>query len=191
MDEELPLAGGSDAGGHSYGRSANQLLRSRRKSADPLRLLLQAQAITGHAEHFGLGEWTETDVARILWPNGVVNAEFALQADQEVQAQQRLKGSCPFLFAWDGKEMRFVKDTVPWGSAIGLRINDLGSARIAATEEWYKIPREDLVSRDGAYDLSITGELWETYYYDWLGLMTVDHPQGPRSLWMSVSSFLR
>jgi tetratricopeptide (TPR) repeat protein len=141
-------------------------------------LLLQAQAITGHAEHFGLGEWTETDVARILWPNGVVNAEFALQADQEVQAQQRLKGSCPFLFAWDGKEMRFVKDTVPWGSAIGLRINDLGSARIAATEEWYKIPREDLVSRDGAYDLSITGELWETYYYDWLGLMTVDHPQG-------------
>ena len=141
-------------------------------------LLLQAQAITGPQEHFGLGTWNETDVARILWPNGVVNAEFALHADQEVLAQQRLKGSCPFLFAWDGKEMRFVKDTVPWGSAIGLRINDLGSARIAATEEWYKIPRQDLVPRDGAYDLSITGELWETYYYDWLELMTVDHPQG-------------
>jgi len=108
-------------------------------------LLLQAQAITGPQEHFGLGTWNETDVARILWPNGVVNAEFALHADQEVLAQQRLKGSCPFLFAWDGKEMRFVKDTVPWGSAIGLRINDLGSARIAATEEWYKIPRQDLV----------------------------------------------
>ncbi|MGB6902377.1 MAG: CRTAC1 family protein, partial [Acidobacteriaceae bacterium] len=141
-------------------------------------LLLQAQAITGPQEHFGLGTWTETDVARILWPNGVVNAEFALQGDQEVLAQQRLKGSCPFLFAWDGKEMRFVKDTVPWGSAIGLRINNLGSARIAATEEWYKIPRQDLAPRDGAYDLRITGELWETYYYDWLELMTVDHPQG-------------
>ncbi|MFY9746096.1 MAG: CRTAC1 family protein, partial [Acidobacteriaceae bacterium] len=141
-------------------------------------LLLQAQAITGPQEHFGLGTWTETDVARILWPNGVVNAEFTLQADQEVLAQQRLKGSCPFLFAWDGEEMRFVKDTVPWGSAIGLRINDLGSARIAATEEWYKIPRQDLAPRDGAYDLRITGELWETYYYDWLELMTVDHPQG-------------
>ena len=131
-------------------------------------LLLQAQAITGPQEHFGLGTWTETDVARILWPNGVVNAEFTLQGDQEVLAQQRLKGSCPFLFAWDGKEMRFVKDTVPWGSAIGLRINNLGSARIAATEEWYKIPRQDLAPRDGAYDLRITGELWETYYYDWL-----------------------
>jgi Tfp pilus assembly protein PilF len=141
-------------------------------------LLLQAQQITGPQEHFGLGTWAETDVARILWPNGVVNAEFAINADQEVLAQQRLKGSCPFLFAWDGKGMRFVKDTVPWGSAIGLRINDLGSARIAATEEWYKIPRQDLVPRDGAYDLRITGELWETYYYDWLELMTVDHPQG-------------
>jgi Tfp pilus assembly protein PilF len=141
-------------------------------------LLLQAQAITGPDEHFGLGTWAETDVARILWPNGVVNAEFQLKADQEVLAQQRLKGSCPFLFAWDGKEMRFVKDTVPWGSAIGLRIDAVGPARIAATQEWFKIPRNDLVPRDGAYDLRITGELWETYYYDWLELMTVDHPEG-------------
>ena len=141
-------------------------------------LLLQAQAITGPSEHFGLGEWTETDVARIEWPNGTVNAEFQMKGDQEVLASQRLKGSCPFLFAWNGQSMQFVKDTVPWGSAIGLRINALGSARIAATEEWYKIPRNDLVPRDGAYDLRITGELWETYYYDWLQMMTVDHPAG-------------
>jgi tetratricopeptide (TPR) repeat protein len=141
-------------------------------------LLLQAQAITGPSEHFGLGTWTQTDVARILWPNGTMNAEFQMNSDQEVLAQQRLKGSCPFLFAWNGQSMQFVKDTVPWGSAIGLRINALGSARIAATEEWYKIPRSDLAPRDGAYDLRITGELWETYYYDWLEMMTVDHPAG-------------
>ncbi|MFP5230429.1 MAG: FG-GAP-like repeat-containing protein [Acidobacteriota bacterium] len=141
-------------------------------------LLLQAQAITGPETHFGLGQWTSTDVARILWPNGTVNAEFQMNADQEVLAQQRLKGSCPFLFAWDGRAMKFVKDTVPWGSAIGLRINALGPAKIAATQEWYKIPRADLAPRDGTYDLRITGELWETYYYDWLQLMTVDHPQG-------------
>ncbi|HEY6446237.1 MAG TPA: FG-GAP-like repeat-containing protein [Acidobacteriaceae bacterium] len=141
-------------------------------------LLLQAQPIRGPEEHFGLGTWTETDVARILWPNGTVNAEFELGDDQEVLAQQRLKGSCPFLFAWNGHAMEFVKDTVPWGSAIGLRINALGPARIAATEEWYKIPRNDLAPRDGTYDLRITGELWETYYYDWLEMMTVDHPAG-------------
>jgi len=141
-------------------------------------MLVQMQPITGPQMHFGLGEQTGVDVARILWPNGSVRAEFALKADQEVVTEQRLKGSCPFLFAYNGRDMEFVKDTVPWGSAIGLRINNLGTASIAATEEWYKIPRDELAARDGYYDLRITGELWETYYYDYLGLMTVDHPAG-------------
>jgi Tfp pilus assembly protein PilF len=141
-------------------------------------LLVQMQPITGPQIHFGLGEQTGVDVARILWPNGTVRAEFAMKADQEVVTEQRLKGSCPFLFAYNGKSMEFVKDAVPWGSAIGLRINNIGTANIAATEEWYKIPRSELVPHDGYYDLRITGELWETYYYDYLGLMVVDHPAG-------------
>ena len=141
-------------------------------------LLTQMLPITGPQLHFGLGTHTEADVARIIWPNGSVRAEFALKADQEVLTEQRLKGSCPFLFAWNGKSMEFVKDTVPWGSAIGLRINSLGTAAIAATSEWFKIPGHDLAPRNGYYDLRITGELWETYYYDYLSLMVVDHPAG-------------
>lgn len=141
-------------------------------------LLTQKLPITGPQLHFGLGTHTESDVARIIWPNGSVRAEFALKADQEVVTEQRLKGSCPFLFAWNGKEMAFVKDAVPWGSAIGLRINAIGTAAIAATQEWYKIPGSELVPRNGYYDLRITGELWETYYYDYLSLMVVDHPAG-------------
>ncbi len=141
-------------------------------------LLTQKQPIDGPALHFGLGEAKQADVARIFWPNGSVRAEFNLKADQQIVTEQRLKGSCPFLFAWDGHRMNFVKDSVPWGSAIGLRINALGSAKIAATEEWYKIGRDQLVARDGYYDLRITGELWETYYYDSMALMTVDHPAG-------------
>jgi tetratricopeptide (TPR) repeat protein len=141
-------------------------------------LLTQKQPIDGPQLHFGLGEHTSSDVARIVWPNGSVRAEFALKADQQVLTEQRLKGSCPFLFAWNGKQMDFVKDAVPWGSAIGLRINALGTASIAATEEWYKIRGDQLVAHDGYYDLRITGELWETYYYDHLALMAVDHPAG-------------
>ncbi len=64
------------------------------------------------------------------------------------------------------------------GIAIGLRINSLGTARVEATEEWYKIGRDELKPRDGFYDLRVTGELWESYYYDHLSLMTVDHPAG-------------
>lgn len=141
-------------------------------------LLTQKLPITGPQLHFGLGTHGETDVARIVWPNGTVSAEFALHADQEILTEQRLKGSCPFLFAWNGKQMKFVMDTVPWGSAIGLRINNIGTAAIAATSEWYKIPGDQLVPHDGYYDLRITGELWETYYYDALSLMVVDHPKG-------------
>ncbi|HKS30281.1 MAG TPA: FG-GAP-like repeat-containing protein [Pyrinomonadaceae bacterium] len=141
-------------------------------------LLVQKRPITGPLIHFGLGEQQGADVARIVWPNGSVRAEFELKADQVITAEQRLKGSCPFLFAFDGREMKFVKDAVPWGSAIGLRINTLGTARVEATEEWYKIGREQLAPREGFYDLRITAELWETYYYDQLQLMTVDHPEG-------------
>ena len=141
-------------------------------------LLVQKQPITGPQLHFGLGQQTGVDVARILWPNGTMRAEFSLKADEEVVTEQRLKGSCPFLFAFNGSKIEFVKDAVPWGSAIGLRINNLGTASIATTEEWYKLGRDQLVAHDGFYDLRITGELWETYYYDSLALMAVDHPAG-------------
>ncbi|MDQ2856888.1 MAG: FG-GAP-like repeat-containing protein, partial [Acidobacteriota bacterium] len=141
-------------------------------------LLVQKQLVVGPLVHFGLGDQTGADVVRIIWPNGAVRAEFETKGDQTILAEQRLKGSCPFLFAYNGKEMTFVKDTVPWSSAIGLRINTIGTARVEATEEWYKIGGRELVPRDGYYDLRITAELWETYYYDQLALMTADHPAG-------------
>ncbi|HSS95469.1 MAG TPA: FG-GAP-like repeat-containing protein [Terriglobales bacterium] len=141
-------------------------------------LLVQKQTITGPQMHFGLGEQTSSDVVRVVWPNGTVRAEFAAKSDQDVTIEQRLKASCPFLFAFNGKEMEFVKDAVPWGAAIGLRINTLGAARVATTVEWYKIGRDQLVPHDRYYDVRIGAELWETYYYDNIALMTVDHPIG-------------
>ena len=141
-------------------------------------LLVQKQPIDGPQLHFGLGNQTSAEVIRVVWPNGTVRAEFGVQADQDVVTEQRLKASCPFLFAWNGTRMDFVKDAVPWGSAIGLRINTIGTAKIATTGEWYKIRRDQLVPHDGYYDLRITAELWEVYYYDRIALMTVDHPAG-------------
>jgi Tfp pilus assembly protein PilF len=141
-------------------------------------LLVQKQPINGPQLHFGLGEQTQADIVRVIWPNGAVRAEFAQRSDQEIVTEQRLKGSCPYLFAYNGKSVEFVKDAVPWSSAIGLRINTLGTARVEATEEWYKIRRDQLVPHDGIYDLRFTAEYWETYYYDYLALMVVDHPVG-------------
>jgi hypothetical protein len=141
-------------------------------------LLTQKQVIDSQVLHFGLGQHTQVDVARITWPNGVVQGEFELKADQQILASQRLKGSCPWLFAWDGKQMSFVKDGAPWSGALGLHINAQVVAGIYQTEEWFKISGESLQPRDGYYDLRVTGELWETYYIDHYSLMVVDHPAG-------------
>jgi len=139
-------------------------------------LLTQKQIITSPILHFGLGEHTDVDVTRIVWPNGAVQAEFELKPDQTVLAEQRLKGSCPLLFAWDGKQIGFVKDGEPWSPALGLHINAQAVAGIYQTQEWFKIPGEKLAPRDGYYDLRVTAELWETYYIDHYSLLVVDHP---------------
>jgi hypothetical protein len=139
---------------------------------------VQKQPIMGPLVHFGLGEQTTADVVRIVWPNGSVRAEFELKADQEVVAEQRLKGSCPFLFAYDGQKMSFVKDCQPWGAAIGLHIDTLDPQGALRTEEWFKIDGDRLAPRNGAYDLRVTAELWETYYVDHFSLMVVDHRAG-------------
>jgi tetratricopeptide (TPR) repeat protein len=141
-------------------------------------LLTQKQIVASPLLHFGLGEHTLTDVARIVWPNGLVQSEFELPSDQTILSTQRLKGSCPWLFAWDGRQISFVKDGAPWSPALGLHINAQVVAGIYQTQEWFKIPGEQLRPHDGYYDLRVTAELWETYYIDHYSLLVVDHPAG-------------
>ena len=138
-------------------------------------LLVQKQVLTGGPVHVGLGARTAIDVARIVWPNGVAQAEFGVGVDDGMVAEQRLKGSCPWVFGWDGHEMRFVTDFL-WRSPLGLRINAQDTAGVTQTEDWIKIGADQLAPTDGAYDLRITAELWETHFFDHVALMVVDHP---------------
>ena len=133
-------------------------------------MLTEKEIIDAPVVHFGLGDHDGTDVARILWPNGLLQVEFELKADQSVLAAQRLKGSCPSLFAWDGQRMSFVKDTAPLATGLG--------EEIPRTEEWYKLPGDKIQPHDGYYDLRVTDELWETYYIDSYSLLVMDHPAG-------------
>jgi len=140
-------------------------------------LHLQKQPISAPYVHFGLGEADRADVLRLTWPNGVLQSEFDKPADAVVLASQRLKGSCPWLFAWNGRAMGFVTDLI-WRSPLGLRINAQTTADVAMTEDWVKVGGDQLVPRDGSYDLRITAELWETHFFDLVSLLVVDHPQG-------------
>ena len=138
-------------------------------------LLVQKQVLTGAPVHFGLGEQPRIDVARVAWPNGVVQADFDLPARGVFVAEQRLKGSCPWLFAHDGTGLRFVTDAL-WRSPLGMRINAQDTAGVTQTEDRVLIRGDQLAPRDGQYDLRITAELWETHFIDHASLLVVDHP---------------
>jgi len=138
-------------------------------------LTVQTQVLTGSPVHFGLGSRTGIDVARIVWPNGIAQAEFGTAVDDVIVAEQRLKGSCPWVFAWDGMEMSFVTDFL-WRSPLGLRINAQDTAGVTQTEDWIRIAGDQLQPRDGVYDVRITAELWETHFFDHVSLLVVDHP---------------
>lgn len=140
-------------------------------------LLYQKQPITQPIVHFGLGTQPVLDVTRITWPNGSVQVQFDELSGEIVSATQRLKGSCPWLFTWDGERMNFVTDFI-WRSPLGLRINAQETAGIMTTEDWVKIRGDQLQPRDGYYDVRITAELWETHFFDYVSLMVVDHPAG-------------
>lgn len=147
-------------------------------------MLYQKQRITDPYVHFGLGEHTGASVARILWPNGTAQAEFDLLATSEgepIVAEQRLKGSCPWLFAHDGEGMTFVTD-LAWRTALGLRINTYGSASVIQSQDWVRLRGDQLEPRDGVYELSITADLWESHFFDYVALDVVDHPAGTRAL---------
>ncbi|MGC2238075.1 MAG: FG-GAP-like repeat-containing protein [Pyrinomonadaceae bacterium] len=138
-------------------------------------LFAQKQIIASPQVHFGLGENSSSDVLRVVWGNGYVQAEFDLKSDRQIAAEQRLKGSCPHLFAWDGSKFSLVKDAPPWSPALGLKINAQDTYGVLQTEEWFKIPGEALKPKDGFYELRITGEYWESFYIDNYQLLVVDH----------------
>ena len=140
-------------------------------------LLYQKQVIKAPLVHFGLGKQAGAEIARIVWPNGDPRAEFDVKGNQSIAALQRLTGSCPFLFAWDGEKMSFVTDCI-WRSPLGLKINAQDTAGSMQTEDWLKLRGDQLKPKDGKLNLSITAELWESHFFDHLSLMSVDHPQG-------------
>jgi tetratricopeptide (TPR) repeat protein len=139
-------------------------------------LLTQKQVINSPIAHFGLGEQTKADLMRIVWSNGIVQAEFDFAANQSIAAEQRVKGSCPHLYAWNGERFQFVKDAPPWGTVLGVKLNEKDFLPIRRNEEWIRIRGDKIKERDGFYEFRVTDELGETYYVDNYSLIVIDHP---------------
>ena len=58
-------------------------------------LHVQKQVIAAPVVHFGLGEATVAEVARITWPNGILQSEFDLAADAVDRREPAAQGIVP------------------------------------------------------------------------------------------------
>ena len=141
--------------------------------------LYQMRLMKDPIAHFGLGNLENADVVRIVWSNGVPQNRFNPERNQTIVENQILKGSCPWLYAWNGEEYDFVTDVL-WASALGMPLGIMsGEVRYAfsnSTDEYFKIPGEKLQPKNERYSLQFTSELWETSYLDQIKLLVVDHP---------------
>ena len=137
----------------------------------------QAHVIDSPHVHVGLGNAKTVDTIRVLWTDGVpqnITDTKLLRARLGILAPQILKGSCPYIYTWNGERFEFFSDCL-WAAPLGL-VQATGD--MAPTREWENllIPGDKLKPRDGQYVLQLTEELWEAAYFDEVKLVAVDHP---------------
>ena len=139
--------------------------------------LYQKRIYDGRTLHFGLGAFTQVDTVRVTWPNGLIQNEPE-QSTRQILAckeKQRLSGSCPMIFTWNGEDFQFITDVLgvaPLGAAAGD-----GVYFPVDHDEYVQIPPGALVPNEaGDLEIRITEELREVSYLDQIRLIAVDHP---------------
>ena len=123
-------------------------------------------AVDGHAD---------ADTIRITWSNGLIQNEPHQKTEAlTIPEAQRLSGSCPMIFTWDGEKFQFITDVLgvaPLGASSGD-----GNYFPVDHDEYIQIPGNALKAESGVYKIHITEELHEVSYLDQVQLIAVDHP---------------
>ncbi len=124
----------------------------------------------------GLGGADKLDLLRITWPNGVIQNVLDLPAGETYRVRQRegLIGSCPFLYTWNGETYEFVSDVLgitPLGLPMGP-----GMLVPPDHDEYVLVRGDQMVPKDGFFEMQFTEELREVTYLDRIRLDVVDHP---------------
>jgi hypothetical protein len=124
---------------------------------------------------FALDSHADADTIRITWPNGLIQNEVHQKGGEalKIAEAQRLSGSCPMIFAWDGQAFQFITDVLgvaPLGASSG----DGNYFPVNHTEN-IQIPGSALKAENGEYQIHIAEELHEVSYLDQVQLIAVDH----------------
>ncbi len=128
----------------------------------------------------GLGNRQRLDSVQTVWGNGVVDNQIDVSVKPEpllIAEKNVAAGSCPYLYAWDGRGFRFVTDLL--GNApLGLSLRR--DVMLPADPEEIVLigDGKKLQPRRGAYEVEVTEELREVLYLDSARLIAVDHAPG-------------
>ncbi len=60
-------------------------------------------------------------ILRVIFNNGLTQNVLLPPPDSLVQERQELKGSCPFLYGWDGERFQMITDLL-WNAPLGLQV---------------------------------------------------------------------
>ncbi len=134
----------------------------------------RSQIVTRPMTHFGLASYKSPGSIRVIMPNGLTQTIRDAKVDMLVEEEQSLKGSCPYLYAWDGEKFVFMTDCL-WAAPLGLQVAP-GIVVKDRPWEYLKVDGANVKPRDGNYEMRITEELWEIAYIDHVALQAVDHP---------------
>jgi len=139
-------------------------------------LLYQKQIYAGLPLVFGMGSYRTLDTVRITWPNGLIQNEIKAPVSKpmSVKEAQRLSGSCPVIWTWNGHEFEYITDVLgvaPLGAAAGD-----GKYFPVDHDEYIWISGDSLRERNGELEVRISEELSEVSYLDQVQLIAVDHP---------------
>ena len=138
------------------------------------------RAVAGLPLEIGLGRARRLDSVQMVWANGVVDNQIDVNVKPEpmlIVEKNLATGSCPYLYAWDGRGFRFANDLLG-NSPLGLSLRR-GVMLPADPEEIVWIGTEkNFRPRRGAYELEVTEELREVLYLDSAKLIAVDHAPG-------------
>ena len=132
---------------------------------------------------FGVRDARKLDSLRITWPNGLIQSEAnQLVRPQTYPEAQRLSGSCPQVWTWNGREFVYVTDVL--GVApLGAMAGD-GKYFPVDHLEHIQLPTGSLAPRNGRYEIRLTEELSEVAYIDQVKLLAIDHPLA-QSVWIN------
>jgi len=126
----------------------------------------------------GLAGHHKLDSVQTVWTNGVVDNQIDVTPTEvplTIVEKNVATGSCPFLYAWNGRGFRFVTDLL--GNApVGLSLHRDVMLPADPDEIVFVGRAEDLPPREDEYVLEITEEFREVLYLDHARLLAVDHP---------------